>query len=330
MMPRLGRQCLYLNREQVASVGPSMSETIAAVAWAFEQKGRGAAQLPPKSALHPLDADSFIHAMPAWLPGEHHCGIKWVSGYPDNPARHGLPYISGLLILNDAATGLPVAVMDCTWITAQRTGAVSGLAARLLAPPHSAVAAILGAGVQARTQLAALAAAVPTLRDVQVYDVRRDAAERFLADAPALAGAVRVTAVRSAEEAVAGANIVVTAGPILHEPQPVIRREWLKEGVLGLPIDFDSMWGGADLDVGTYFVDDLAQYRHYQGQGYFRAAPEPRGDLGDLVVSRVPGRQSAAQRIVSMNLGVAICDMATASLIYERAVQGQVGTILDL
>jgi ornithine cyclodeaminase/alanine dehydrogenase-like protein (mu-crystallin family) len=135
---------------------------------------------------------------------------------------------------------------------------------------------------------------------------------------------------RTAEEAVAGADIVVSAGPILGEPRPVIRREWLKDGVLGLPIDFDSMWGGVDLDVGTYFVDDLAQYRHYQEQGYFRAAPEPRGDLGDLISGRVPGRQSPAQRIVSMNLGVAICDMATAALIYERAVQEQVGTVLDL
>ena len=76
--------------------------------------------MPPKPGIHTMP-DAFIHAMPAYIPSMRSAGIKWVSGYPENFKR-GLPYITGLLILNDVETGIPYAVMDCTWITAMRTG----------------------------------------------------------------------------------------------------------------------------------------------------------------------------------------------------------------
>ena len=90
--------------------------------------------MPPKPGVHSRP-DAFIHAMPAYIPALHAIGMKWVSGYPANQAR-GLPYITGLLILNDDETGLPLAVMDCTWITAMRTGAATALAAKYLARPE--------------------------------------------------------------------------------------------------------------------------------------------------------------------------------------------------
>jgi ornithine cyclodeaminase/alanine dehydrogenase len=103
--------------------------------------------MPPKPGIH-TQPDAFIHAMPAYIPALHSAGMKWVSGYPGNQQR-GLPYISGLLILNEVETGLPYAVMDCTWITAYRTGAASALSAKYLARSDSQVAGILACGVQA-------------------------------------------------------------------------------------------------------------------------------------------------------------------------------------
>ena len=88
-------------------------------------------------------------------------GVKWTSGFPKNPMRFGLPRVIGLLILNDAENGLPLAVMDCTWISAMRTGAATGVGAKYLARPDSKSVAIIGAGVQARTQLEALKAVLP-------------------------------------------------------------------------------------------------------------------------------------------------------------------------
>jgi len=92
--------------------------------------------------------NAFIHAMPVYIGGEVDAvGVKWVSGYPGNPAR-GLPYINGLIILNDPSTGIPIAVMDATWITMVRTGAASGVAAKYLAPVKTKSIGIIGLGVQ--------------------------------------------------------------------------------------------------------------------------------------------------------------------------------------
>ena len=121
------QEILYLSQADVARVGPSMAEIIDALEVAFREKGLGRTEMPPKPGIHPGEGDNFIHAMPAYIPALRSAGLKWVSGYPGNADR-GLPYIAGLLILNDVDTGLPLAVMDCVWITAMRTGAASAVA----------------------------------------------------------------------------------------------------------------------------------------------------------------------------------------------------------
>ena len=100
----------YLSRQQVEETGISMAEMIEAVEAMFRDKGHGRVEMPPKPGIH-TRPDAFIHAMPAYLPGAGAAGMKWISGYPANPAR-GLPYISGLMILNDDDTGIPIAVFD--------------------------------------------------------------------------------------------------------------------------------------------------------------------------------------------------------------------------
>jgi ornithine cyclodeaminase/alanine dehydrogenase len=103
---------LYLSRSDVESVALDVKTIISLLEEAFRLKGRGLVEMPPKPGIH-TKPDAFIHAMPAYIPGMRSAGIKWVSGYPEN-YKHGLPYISGLLILNDVETGLPYVVMDCT------------------------------------------------------------------------------------------------------------------------------------------------------------------------------------------------------------------------
>ena len=114
---------LYLSRADVEAVNLDMATIIKLLEQAFIDKGHGKVEMPPKPGIHTMP-DAFIHAMPAYIPSMKSAGIKWVSGYPEN-FRRGLPYITGLLILNDDETGIPYAVMDCTWITAYRTGAAS-------------------------------------------------------------------------------------------------------------------------------------------------------------------------------------------------------------
>ncbi|HXI04634.1 MAG TPA: hypothetical protein VNI57_15775, partial [Candidatus Saccharimonadales bacterium] len=127
-------EILYLSRADVEAAAVGMPEIIERVEAAFREKGEGRAEMPPKPGIHPgaPGEDNFIHAMPALLPRMGAAGIKWVSGFPGNRDR-GLPYITGLLILNDPETGLPRAVIDASWITAMRTAAATAVAARHLA-----------------------------------------------------------------------------------------------------------------------------------------------------------------------------------------------------
>src|SRR5574342_563819 len=134
-------ELLYLSRADVEAVDLDMKAIIGLLEQAFLEKGKGNIEMPPKPGIHTMP-NAFIHAMPAYIPALKSAGIKWVSGYPENQKR-GLPYISGLLILNDVETGFPCAVMDCTWITAYRTGAATALAARYLARPESETEGIL-------------------------------------------------------------------------------------------------------------------------------------------------------------------------------------------
>src|SRR5512136_2041356 len=170
------QQFLYLSQSDVARVNLDMSSVISLLETAFHEKGAGKVEMPPKPGIHTMP-DAFIHAMPAFIPALQSAGIKWVSGYPENHKR-GLPYITGLLILNDAETGLPYAVMDCTWITAYRTGAASALAAKYLARTQSEVAGILACGVQGRTNLIALAALFPVKR-AYAYDILPEAQRKY-------------------------------------------------------------------------------------------------------------------------------------------------------
>jgi len=318
---------LYLSRDDVEAVGLPMAAIIERLEGAFREKGEGRTEIPPKPGIH-TQPDAFIHAMLAYIPVLGAAGVKWVSGYPEN-YRRSLPYISGLLILNDPETGLPLAVMDCTWITAQRTGAASALAARYLARPDSEVLGILGCGVQGRTQLEALRTLFP-IRRVYAYDIRPDALHAYVAEMSQQSG-LEAIGVDEPRKAVVGCDIVVTAGPILKHPTPTIEPDWLGEGAFASPIDFDSYWKPAALaQIDKYATDDREQYAYYHNTGYFQRSPTPYADLGELVTGKKPGRENRRERTMAMNLGLALEDMAVAIEVYARARERGLGTWLPL
>jgi ornithine cyclodeaminase/alanine dehydrogenase-like protein (mu-crystallin family) len=319
---------LYLSKGDVIAVGLTMAEIVGAVEAAFREKGEGRIEMPPKPGIHPGDGDNFIHAMPAYIPALGSAGVKWVSGYPGNQQR-GLPYINGLLILNDPDTGLPLAVMDCTWITAMRTGAATAVAARYLARPESAVVGILGCGVQGRTNVEALKAVFP-LRRVMAYDTEPDAAWRYAEEVSARFD-LEVVVAGSPRQAVGGCDVVVTAGPILKVPHATIRAGWMEEGAFASLVDYDSYWHHDALnEVDKFCTDDLPQLRYHQQAGYFQGIPPVYAEVGELVTGRKPGRISAAERTMAANLGIALDDMAVAPLVYWRALEMGVGTWLEL
>ena len=324
-------EIIYLSRSAVESLGMTMAEVLASVENGFRLKGLGKTEMPPKPGIHPR-ADCFIHAMPAYVREVEAAGLKWVSGYPPNMAK-GLPYISGLLILNDPETGIPIAVMDCAWITAMRTGASVGVSAKHLARSESAVAGIIGCGVQSRASLMALVEVLPKLSDVHCYDLYPAATEKFVRDMTARFGWLKFTSCKSVAPMAHDADVIVSAIPIVTKPKPPLDAGMLKSGGLAVSLDYDSAWTSAAMKQCAKFItDDTGQLLSTKEHGvYFSGIPEKvYADLGELAAGLKKGRESASERIFSMNMGIAVDDMVVAKALYQKALARSAGVRLPL
>jgi len=319
---------LYLSKKDVEKVDLPMEKIIEALDQAFKEKGHGKIEMPPKLGFY-TQPDATIRALSAYIPSLGSAGIKWVSAYPEN-YTHNLPTVNGLVILNDPNTGVPLSVMDCIWITAMRTGAATAVAAKYMANIDSHTVGILGCGVQGRTNLKALKITIPALKEVKAYDISSDAVNRY-AEEMRKDTELNVRIVGSPEEAVRNSDIIVTSGPILKEPHPVIEDGWVKSGVFASPVDFDSYWKKSAFENCDKFVtDDKDQCLYYKSLGYFQHIPEIYADLGEIAAGLKPGRGKKQEKIICANLGIAMGDMATAIKIYNKAVENNIGTWLEL
>ena len=232
---------------------------------------------------------------------------------PENPKRN-LRYISGLLILNDLETGFHICIIDCTWITAKRTGVATAVPAKYLAREDSKTLGILGCSAQDRSNLGALMAVCRNLEEVKTYDSSGENLRRYVEEMTA-EHRMKVIPVNSPMKTVENCDIVVTAGPILKRPQPVIEASWFKDGCFARPLDFDSYWKPEAMhSMDKLCTDDREQLDYYKQLGYFSDIPKIYADLDEIVSRRRPSREDPNERIMSMNLGIAIEDIATTIL----------------
>jgi alanine dehydrogenase len=304
---------LFLSRAEVGELLPAVDEQLDLVEHTYRALAAGRVELPPKPGVHPRK-DSFLHAMPAYLRDDDVVTLKWVAGYPANKER-GLPYITGLIVVNDAETGLPLAIMDGAEITAARTAAASGVCVRHFAPEGWSRAAILGCGEQGIFHARLLRALNPEAV-IRAWDPHRERIERLAEFAEAAA---------DWEEAVARAEVVVTAGPIIEDPSPPIRPEHLGERWLALPIDFDFYFGAEAVGAaGLFLADDVDQFEYYRELGHFRDWPAPLGNVGEGL-----GREDVPERVLCCNLGIGALDAAFANVVLERAQAAGVGIELE-
>lgn len=300
---------IYLTRSDVEGLLPDWHSRIDLVEATYVAMSNGEVEMPPKPGIHPRK-DAFIHAMPAYLAGSDVAAMKWVSGYPANKSL-GIPYINGLLIVNEAETGVPTAVMDCVEITAARTAAASGVCVRRWGPAGWSRVAILGCGEQANYHADMLKALNPGAHIV-AYDPNVERAELLRH---------RSEVARTPAAAVEGADIVISAAPIVKEPIPTVLPQMLNPRHLVLPIDFDaviapSVIAGAEL----FLTDNVAQFEHYRTLGYFKDWPAPMAAVGDRVTE-----PTTADRIVACNLGVGALDAAFAGAVQRRAREQGIG-----
>jgi alanine dehydrogenase len=293
----------YLDRATVRGLLPEALEQVDRLAAVYRAMVHGRVENPPKIGVHPRPS-SFLHAMPAHLADGDVTALKWIAAYPGNPAR-GVPAVSGLVVLNDSGTGLPVAVMDAAEITTARTASASAVSIRHLAHPGWQRVAILGYGEQGRAHARVVRALNPGAA-VRVHG------------GPRLAGPLPgVEVVADARTAVEGADVVVTAGPMAPDPTRRLERSWLADRVLVVPVDF-SAYVGADVAgaADQLVTDDVEQLEHYRTLGHFEGWPAPHHSLGQALE-----REPAGDLRVSCSLGVGAVDAALAAVVHERALE---------
>jgi ornithine cyclodeaminase/alanine dehydrogenase-like protein (mu-crystallin family) len=320
----------------VAAGGLDMDGTLAIVEEALRLHAKGEAIAPKKSSIlwsDDLDSDERqgrVMAMPAYVGGDLDVvGMKWIPSVPDNATR-GLPRGIGMVLLSDRETGLPIAVLDGTVVSAMRTGAIGGIAARALANPSSSVATLLGAGVQARTQLMALERTL-ALEEVRVHDVAAGRAAEFC-ERERREG-FRLTPVDDPAEACAGSAVVVAA---TMADEPFVPPDWLDPGSVFISISSldPTLELIAACDV---WVTDVWEHETgHHSRPFARALAagivtrEQVVQLGDLLVGNVSGRTAQDQRIFVSPVGVGIEDVAEAWRVVRRAQELGIGTPLQL
>jgi ornithine cyclodeaminase/alanine dehydrogenase-like protein (mu-crystallin family) len=309
---------LVLSHDDVRAALPA-DECAEAMAAVLESHARGEAYMPLRSVMLAPGASGLMGLMPAWRGGEHPVfSLKSICVMPGNPAR-GLDAHQGIVTLFDGDTGVPTAILDASALTAVRTAAVSAVATRALARRDARVLAIVGAGVQGRAHLEALAP-VRRFESVRVY-APTEAHTRALVDG---GGAVAVAVASSAEEAVRGADVVVLA---TNSREPVLRREWLAPGAHVNAVGASTP-AARELDVETVaasalFCDSRESLRNEAGEfqlavreGAITGEDHVRGELGEVLAGIADGRRDDAELTLFRSLGLAVEDLAAA----ERAV----------
>lgn len=235
----------------------------------------------------------------------------------------------GFVILNRTDSGAPIAVMDCGWITTLRTAAASAVSMKYLARTDSRVVGIVGLGAQGRGHLEAVKEVMQRIDLVKVYDIDKDTQNKYVKEMGTKVG-VEIRGVSSPREVVEDSDIVITATALLLNPTPVVEAAWLKEGITAIPIDGCCYWKPETrraMDKIT--ADDLAQARYKAELGFFPGGlPHFYCEIGDIVSGKKPGRESDREKIMAMNSGMGLYDVAVGKRIYDLAMERGIGTKL--
>jgi ornithine cyclodeaminase/alanine dehydrogenase-like protein (mu-crystallin family) len=323
---------LVLGEADVERLLP-MEECVEVMAEALAALQRGDMEQPLRFVVRPAGAAGLMGLMPAYRArAEPAYGLKAVCVFPGNPAR-GLDAHQGAVLLYDGETGVLRAAVNASAITAIRTAAVSAVATRLLARADARVLAILGAGVQARSHLRAMA----VVRGFERATIWSRTPERAAAAAAEAGTPFPVVTAASAEEALDGADVVCTT---TSSPEPVVRRGWLAPGAhvnaVGSSIPTARELDTETMAAAALFVDRRESTLNEAGDFLFATregaiGPEHiRAELGELLTGETEGRRSTAELTVFKSLGLAVEDLAAVEHVYRRARETGTGVEVDL
>ncbi|KAH3760853.1 ornithine cyclodeaminase family protein [Pelomyxa schiedti] len=373
-----GRNVRFLSKEDQLRTGLTPKDVIAAVEHGFRLKSVGKVEMPPKLGLHPRP-ECFSHAMPCYVGGEIDVSCtKWISVYsggpssvisgshstdsssssssssssressqPAQPASLSPPTCcrtSGVIILNDAATGIPVSIMDCGHITTLRTGAAAAVAAKYLASESSSTIAVLGCGKIALSSVASLVETFPHFDYLRCYDTNPEALCSFTAQINKQFPHVTVQNCTNATELLSPqtttpltrpTDILITATPMTQNPAPTFTNVHSQPGLTAIALDYDASFDESyTVNCDTVVTDDFTQFQSARGKGPYFSAFKANAlcdravDLAHIVSG---GHCSSGNKChLAFLLGIAMEDAVTAKLVYDRACSMNIGTQLHL
>lgn len=324
----LGKEILWLTREECIAAGPSVDETLELVKSALISHGTKKYEMPAKIGIHPF-SDVFFHAMPAYVPDSVACGMKWIECFPRNPKEYNLPQTTGLLIMNDIMTGVPIAVMDSAWLTAMRTPAVTALAAGAL-HPDAKTFGMFGCGVQGIEHVRFIVKTLKELEKIYIYDVREECMDNLI---NIVKNEVNVPIIKSTPEEIAKeCDVMSSATIILLEPLSVVKKEWVRKGQTILPCDLNTFWEPEICKMADkYILDSIEEHELFNQMGYF---PDGLADItcetGEILAGLKPGRESKDDLIVCSNIGISVNDVVMGQFILTKAFEMGLGRKLPL
>ncbi len=325
---------LLLNRSDVQQV-LTMAKAIDVVEAAFGELAHNTAEMPPRTVMIDPAVGGWIAYMPAYLKSGGGLGVKAVTVYKDNPTKFGLPTTIGTILVQDNQTGEVVAAMDGGYLTAVRTGAVSGVATRHMARPDSKVGGVLGAGVQARQQAVAVAEA-SNVDTILTFSLDDDTSRREFADWVAQATGLDVQLATSTEALCRESDIVALATTATN---PIVNANWWKPGAHINAIGSHAP-GLRELDTASIqrariICDQLDACMAEAGDLQIPVEDgdyawcDIAGDLGDVVNGDTPGRTTDDEVTIFKSVGLAIQDISCAALVYREAVANDIGQEFD-
>ncbi len=303
---------------------------------AFKEKGLKRVQMPAKIYVFYRKYDGDLRVMPSYLEELDVSAVKIVNSHPENRVKYGLPTVMAVVVLVNPKNGFPLAIMGGKTLTDMRTGAAGGIAAKYLARKNSKIVGMVGAGAQARTQLASLLEVYGKLEEVRVWGLY-GTGDEFAAEIKSKYSNInRTFSVKSVKEAVEGADIVVTATP---SRQPLVMNDMVSPGMHFNCIGADAP-GKEELDPmilkrAKIVVDDWEQASH----GGEINVPLSKGiitkedvwaEIGEIVAGLKPGREREDEITVFASTGLAIQDAIVAKLVYDKALKKGVGRFIQI
>lgn len=324
-MARARRELIYLSQADVVACNVTADMLELAIRQAFLRRAEGGVWSHAKVVIGAGGRNAF-RGKGAAMDRPAYGAFKWFGYFPDNAAA-GLPDFMPLIILNEAETGQPIAIMDGIWISSVRTALISLIAARQMARPDASTIGFLACGDQARRHLDVFSAALP-LTHVVAFSRRLESAEAF-ADLAREKG-LQARAVADPRAAIAGCDIVVSSIPHGSATAGLLDAHWVEPGTFVASVDLGFGWRRESLAAFDRTVTDDREQSTVGPKGTLNYDGPFAAELCELVAGRVPGRLTPTERNAFIFSGTGIADLASAIVVYETALAEGIGTRLPL